>query len=151
VKKLELIKIIKEELRQVIVEQDSKFLPWQEVAKQAVKLRHVKQLLSNAKKKDIISPIAPLSGVYGLLLTRYRLFDKILGSIVEWETDYSTGYGKKASFRLAKQQSLIKDPTNIQLFHEYLEQYFGKDGDLVYDSQSKEYKTAGTPFTLKKR
>ena len=140
-KKSELLKIIKEEVRNVLSEQN--YVSWQDLAKQAVNHRGFRKALRgslNAKE-----PFVKTSGIIGMILTNYSVFNKVIGAVLNIVRDPEGPFAHRGRYMIDPETPV--DPEFDQdFFNDVISDHFGPDGKYTREAQEPTVIAAGTPF-----
>lgn len=140
-KKSELIKIIKEEVHNLLNEQS--YMSWQDLAKQAVRHRGFKMALRGSRKSK--APFVKTSGIIGMVLTKYSVFDKVVGAVLNIVRDPEGPYAHSGRYMIDPETPV--DPEFDQAyFNDVISGLFGLEGSYSREAQGRTATAAGAPF-----
>jgi len=140
-KKSQLIKIIKEEVRNILSEQN--YVSWQDLAKQAVNHRGFRRALRGSLKHK--APFVKTSGIIGMILTKYSVFNKVVGAVLNIVRDPEGPYAHSGRYMIDPETPV--DPEFDQAyFNDVISDHFGQDGKYSREAQDQTAISAGTPF-----
>ena len=140
-KKAELIKIIKEEVRNILSEQ--KFMSWKELAQQAINHKGFRRALRGSLRHK--AAFVSTSGIIGMILTKYSVFNKVVGAVLNIVRDPDGPYAHAGRYMIDPETPV--DPEFDQaFFNDVISDHFGMDGKYTREAQDDTVVAAGAPF-----
>jgi len=140
-KKSELIKIIKEEVHNALNEQN--YMSWQDLARQAVKHKGFRRALKGSLKSK--ARFVKASGIIGMILTKYSVFNKVVGAVLNIVRDPEGPYAHSGRYMIDPETPV--DPEFDQAyFNDVISDHFGPDGKYTREAQGSDVVRAGSNF-----
>ena len=144
-KKSELIKIIKEEVGNILSEQNQNYMSWEKLARKAVQNRAFKQALKRSRKSK--AQFVQTKGIVGMILTKYSVFDKVVSAVLNIVRDPEGPYAHSGRYMIDPETPV--DPEfNQGYFNQVISDLFGPDGTYTREAQGSTALAAGKPFKI---
>ena len=140
-----LIKIIKEEVCNVLSEQNQNYMSWEKLARKAVQNNVFKQALKRSRKSK--AQFVQTKGIIGMILTKYSVFDKVVSAVFNIVRDPEGPYAHSGRYMIDPETPV--DPEFDQgYFNQVISDLFGPDGRYTREAQDSRALAAGEPFKI---